>query len=56
MCSLHTKWQTTFTGKGGTVHVYPYIQNNPDGPERNSNNSEKDARKATDSGELNMSN
>ena len=39
------------TGERGTVHVYPYIQNNPAGPERNSKNLEKDARKATDSGE-----
>ena len=39
------------TGERGTVHVYPYIQNNPGGPERNSKNLEKDAREATDTGE-----
>ena len=39
------------TGERGTVHVYPYIPNNPAGPERNSENLEKDAREATDKGE-----
>ena len=38
-CTHYTQSGKQFpTGERGTVHVYPYIQNNPGGPKCNSKN------------------